>query len=194
MSPVEVDNDAPARGRPRSADRTAAILDAAVEVMHEAGWEGFTVQAVANEAGAGLATIYRRWPTKEDLVADAMRHDIESTPLTGIDGTAREQLQEILTRFGDKMCGKGGSVISVFAAAKDHEAMREALDDVMRATVREGVRELIGEIIGADDPRAITLTDSFIGALIFRAGMLEIETPGDAFAVEMMALVDAVAG
>ena len=181
------------RGRPRSDDRTTAILDAAVDVMHDVGWDGFTMQEVANRAGAGLATIYRRWETKEDLVAAAMRHDIDYADPRHRDGPPRDVLAQVLTELGDKMCGKGGSVISVLAAARDHEAMRCALDEQMHDGVRAGIRDLIGAMIGADHPCAPTLTDSILGALIFRAGMLEIDTPGDEFSAEMLALIDAVA-
>ncbi|MEL6890222.1 MAG: helix-turn-helix domain-containing protein [Actinomycetota bacterium] len=198
MSPTEIAAD-PAgettRGRPRDADRTAAILDAAVDVMHDVGWDGFRVQEVATRAGAGLATIYRRWPTKEDLVAAAMRHDIDGALLAGIDASddPAATLAELLAELGEKMCGKGGSVISVLAAARDHEVMREAFHDVIHTAVRGGVTHLVGEVLGAEHPQVLTLTDSILGALIFRAGMLEIETPGSEYAAEMMALIAAVA-
>jgi len=55
------------------------------------------------------------------------------------------------------------------------------------------IRPEIGAMIGADHPQVVTLTDAVLGALIFRAGMLEVDTPGEEFATEMIALVDAVA-
>ena len=58
----------PTRGRPRSSDRTEAILDAAHDVLKEHGFDNVRMQDIADQAGAGLATIYRRWETKEDLV------------------------------------------------------------------------------------------------------------------------------
>lgn len=59
-------------GRPRDPGRDAAILGATLELLGEVGYERVTVRAIAQRAGAGLATIYRRWPTKEDLVVDAI--------------------------------------------------------------------------------------------------------------------------
>jgi AcrR family transcriptional regulator len=59
---------APARGRPRSARAEHAIRDAAVELLSERGIGGFSVEAVAARAGVAKTTIYRRWPTREDLI------------------------------------------------------------------------------------------------------------------------------
>jgi AcrR family transcriptional regulator len=58
-------------GRPRSAEADDAILEAAVEMFAEVGFEGLTVEGVAARAGVGKATIYRRYPGKVDLVVAA---------------------------------------------------------------------------------------------------------------------------
>lgn len=59
-------------GRKRDHTRDAAILDAALEVLAEEGYEGMTVDMVAVRAKAGKATVYRRWPSKAELVLDAV--------------------------------------------------------------------------------------------------------------------------
>ena len=56
-------------GRPRS---ERAIIDAALSVFAESGTEGLCIEEVAARAGVGKATIYRRWPDKEDLLLDAI--------------------------------------------------------------------------------------------------------------------------
>jgi AcrR family transcriptional regulator len=53
------------RGRPRVAARDAAILDATQQLLDELGYDRLRIQDVADRAHAGLATIYRRWPTKQ---------------------------------------------------------------------------------------------------------------------------------
>jgi len=72
-------------GRPRSANAHSAILDAAVTLFVEKGFEGMSVEAVAAEAGVGKTTIYRRWRSKEELVVDAIaeRFAEPSAPDTG---------------------------------------------------------------------------------------------------------------
>ena len=60
------------RGRRRAADREPLILDAASELLDEVGYDHLRVQDVAERAHVGLATIYRRWSTKQELVIAAM--------------------------------------------------------------------------------------------------------------------------
>lgn len=62
-----------ARGRPRSAAAREAIVAATLRLLAERGFQGATIEAIAAQAGVGRNTIYRRWLTKEDLVADALR-------------------------------------------------------------------------------------------------------------------------
>jgi AcrR family transcriptional regulator len=58
-------------GRPRSEEAHRAILDAALELLVEVGYSGLTVEGIANRAGVGKATIYRRWASKLPLVIEA---------------------------------------------------------------------------------------------------------------------------
>ncbi len=58
-------------GRKRDHARDAPILDATLEVLAEAGYEGMTIDMVAARAGTARATVYRRWATKADLVLAA---------------------------------------------------------------------------------------------------------------------------
>src|SRR3954454_15098610 len=60
-------------GRPRRAEVDEAILAAAVHMLAEHGYGGVTMEGVAGAAGVGKATVYRRWPSKADLILDAIR-------------------------------------------------------------------------------------------------------------------------
>ncbi|PFG32850.1 TetR/AcrR family transcriptional regulator [Sanguibacter antarcticus] len=60
------------RGRRRDSTRDDAILEAARELLVERGYENMTMDAVAERAGAGKATLYRRWDSKTDLIVDAI--------------------------------------------------------------------------------------------------------------------------
>src|ERR1043166_4984722 len=59
-------------GRPRSEQADRAIIEAALSLFAESGPEGLCIERVAARAGVGKATIYRRWPGKEDLLLDAI--------------------------------------------------------------------------------------------------------------------------
>jgi len=58
-------------GRPRSERAEQAILDATLEAIGEYGVDGVRCEDVAARAGVGKATLYRRWPGKEDLLIAA---------------------------------------------------------------------------------------------------------------------------
>ena len=66
------DRDAVRRpGRPRSERAEQAIIDATLEAIAERGVDGVGCEDVAARAGVGKATLYRRWPGKEDLLIAA---------------------------------------------------------------------------------------------------------------------------
>jgi AcrR family transcriptional regulator len=58
-------------GRPRSEEAHQAILDATLALLVEVGFSALTVEGVANRAGVGKATIYRRWTSKLPLIVEA---------------------------------------------------------------------------------------------------------------------------
>jgi AcrR family transcriptional regulator len=60
------------RGRPRDPGTDQRITTAAAELLLQHGFERTTVDDVAARAGVGKATVYRRWPSKEDLAVAAM--------------------------------------------------------------------------------------------------------------------------
>jgi AcrR family transcriptional regulator len=60
------------RGRPRRAAAGKAIIDATLELLAERGFPATTIEAIADRARVGRNTIYRRWPGKEELFADAL--------------------------------------------------------------------------------------------------------------------------
>jgi AcrR family transcriptional regulator len=60
------------RGRPRSASARPAIIEATLELLADRGFQEATIEAIATRAGVGRNTIYRRWRSKEELIADAL--------------------------------------------------------------------------------------------------------------------------
>jgi AcrR family transcriptional regulator len=66
------DDAHPKLGRKRDLTRDPEILDAALAVLAETGYEGMTIDMVAARAKAGKATVYRRWASKAELVIDAV--------------------------------------------------------------------------------------------------------------------------
>src|SRR5205085_4108016 len=56
----------------RSARVVAAVLQTTLEVLGQAGYNGLRIEDVALQAGVNKTTIYRRWPTRADLVIAAL--------------------------------------------------------------------------------------------------------------------------
>ncbi len=98
------------RGRPRSATTEAAILDAAVALFAEHGLEGASFDGVARRAGVTRATLYRRWKTREAMLADALARvreggeerveDWAAVDADGFIALMTESVPEILGRPG----------------------------------------------------------------------------------------------
>lgn len=84
-----VASESPRLGRKRDHSRDPEILEATLDVLAETGYDRMTIDMVAARAKAGKATLYRRWPSKAELVIDAVGcmkkgvHDLDSLPDTG---------------------------------------------------------------------------------------------------------------
>lgn len=91
MASTEPDaiSESPRLGRRRDASRDAAILDAAISILAETGFERMTMDMVAVRAKAGKGTVYRRWSSKQEMVLDAIAQmkrdqvDLGNLPDTG---------------------------------------------------------------------------------------------------------------
>src|SRR5215475_3701301 len=103
-------------GRPRSPAADEAILDATVELLGELGFLALTIEAVAARAGVAKTTIYRRWPTKDDLLFDAVAC-IKGPPIDPPGESVRSDLLWMLTRMRDGLFkGRFGRLMGRLAA------------------------------------------------------------------------------
>ena len=76
----------PKPGRPRDPETDQAILRATLKLLTDRGYAGMSVEGVASKAGVAKSTIYRRYSSKEELVAaalGALRDDLGPLPDTG---------------------------------------------------------------------------------------------------------------
>ncbi|MEG3632407.1 TetR/AcrR family transcriptional regulator [Micromonospora palythoicola] len=121
----------PARvGRKRDPSRDVAILDATLDVLAEAGFRNLTIGMVAAAAGAGKATVYRRWPTKADLVLDAVsRLDNQLGPGALPDtGTLRGDLHALLDSSDGVDSRRFRIMAGLTSMLADHPGLGEAVD------------------------------------------------------------------
>ncbi|MET0318536.1 MAG: TetR/AcrR family transcriptional regulator [Rhodococcus fascians] len=99
--------------RRRGAALENAILDAAWDQLLEAGYDRFTIDAVATRSSAARSVLYRRWPSRTDLLVATLRHrgevDAIATPDTG---SLRDDVLAVLTEFNDRR----SKIIGLFTA------------------------------------------------------------------------------
>ncbi|MFA1548532.1 TetR/AcrR family transcriptional regulator [Actinomadura chokoriensis] len=85
----------------RRADRTEAIMRAALALAQEVGFAKLSIEAVAARAGVGKHTVYRRWPSRGLLFLDAVL-TLDQHGLAHRDtGDIVADLREVMTRAAD---------------------------------------------------------------------------------------------
>lgn len=127
---MDTDAEKRAPGRKRDETTRAAILDAAFDTIEADGYRGFTIERVAARSGAGKTTIYRWWPTKEELAFDALlRRFVESEEggVPAYNGSVIEGIRLYLRRLGQSFDGKAGKVLASFLGGGQCEVGAAAL-------------------------------------------------------------------
>jgi len=120
-------------GSARNPESHEAILAAAEDVFCEAGYSGFSIEAVARRARAGKPTIYRWWPSKAHLLLDVynrLKASRMPDPDTGtLEGDIRSFLVELLRFWSGNT---GGVYRSLIAEAQADGKAAEALQAYSR--------------------------------------------------------------
>lgn len=166
---------ASASGAPTSrwTPREAELLAVTLRLLQQHGFDRLTVEAVANEAKSSKATIYRRWPSKTELVVAAF---VEGTrvqlvpPRTGA-------LRTDLLRIGDLVCEHASrhasTMCAVMAEIQHSQAMNDAVQDEFVHQRKALIIEVLTEAVerGEIEAEAIhpQLWDLLPGYLLFRS-------------------------
>lgn len=168
------DGQAARRGRPLATDRTDAILAATGELFEEVGFDQLTVQGIAQRAGVGLATLYRRWPTKHALLIDALRRRQEEHTIH-LEGSPLEVLRTLFDEVADSTMGDQGEFLpGLLAAIRADDLLAEALRSGIIDPLRAVIRRELEAVLGPDHPQIDLLVDIVPGVCVFRALL-----PGD---------------
>ena len=153
--------------------REAELLAVTLELLQEHGYDRLTLDAVATTARASKATLYRRWPTKAELVMAAF---IEGTRVVAIDpdtGTLRGDLLALGEQILAHVSTHAGTIRAVLV-----EVSRNAeLNAIMQEQFLAEKKALMGHVLaravdrGEIDASAITddLWDVLPGYLIYRS-------------------------
>jgi AcrR family transcriptional regulator len=176
------------RGRPRAAARDAAILDATQQLLEELGYDRLRIQDVADRAHAGLATIYRRWPTKQALVIAAMKHQAPEMAPESDDPLL--DLQALLHKAVADLWGPRSNLLAGFVTSLRADP---ELADAFRATAleeaRARLRDPIARIVGENDPALDLRVDLTPALLTFRLLIGDEPTDPDDTVRQLVALI-----
>lgn len=138
------------RGRPRRAAARREIVAATLELLAERGFQAATMEAIAGRAGVGKNTIYRRWASKEELIADALgdltaEAEIEED---NVRAALVAHVREFMRIFADPLLGRilpgllgelhSNPEFAEVWAERVVQPRREAIVDLLRSAVERG--------------------------------------------------------
>jgi AcrR family transcriptional regulator len=153
--------------------RETELLDVTLQLLQLHGYDRLTVDAVAAKARASKATVYRRWPSKAELVLAAFIEGVRQVAVPPNTGTLRGDL----LRLGETICEQGRQHAGTIRAVLVEVSRSPALNDVMQHQFIEQRRALMHHILqqavdrGEIDQAAINdeLWDLMPHYLIFRS-------------------------
>jgi AcrR family transcriptional regulator len=171
-------------GRPRSEQAEQAIIEATLDLFAEQGFEGVCVEAVAARAGVGKATIYRRWPNKEELLLAAFGSlkspfpepegvSVRDDLLAMVEVMCADKADPRKARRYALLLGEGEKYPRLMARYK--ESVVQPRRDAMRAVIRRGVET--GELRPDTDDEIAML--QLTGAIMAQEKSLDGTLDGD---------------
>jgi TetR/AcrR family transcriptional regulator, regulator of autoinduction and epiphytic fitness len=182
---------------PRIEHSRRAICRAALQEFASVGYAGFRMESVAARAGVGRSTVYRHWPEKAALIADALE-TLNTQPDPDrelVAGTARQRVELLLNHLAGALADSPVSacIPALVHAADNDAAMRDFFHAYsaqrrqrLTDTIATGVED--GQFPARIDPEAASVALS--GALFYRRLMTADASDADFIAT----LVDTVLG
>jgi TetR/AcrR family transcriptional regulator, regulator of autoinduction and epiphytic fitness len=181
---------------PRIERSRRRVREAALVELAERGYGGFSIESVSRRSGVAKSTVYRHWPGRLALVADAFE-SLDVQPPGGPAGKhrGRARVLELLHHLAAAMRDSafGGCLPALVEAAEHHPDARRFLHDFSarrRAALVEAIREAVaeGEARPDLDPEQAALALS--GAVIYRRLMSDRACSG----ADVERLADTVLG
>jgi AcrR family transcriptional regulator len=160
-------------GRPRSEQARRAILRSTLRLLGRKGFSDFKIEEVADHAEVGKATVYRWWPNKGALIADAFASSTTSKlhfPDTGSVYTDMSQQMRQLVKI---FCSRHGRIVSAILAAgqSDKDLLQAFRERFLWPRRREAYRTLRRAIVRGElrkDTDLDLLLDSLYGPIYMR--------------------------
>jgi len=125
-------------------DRRATICKAVCELLAEVGYDRMTMDAIAAQAKAGKSTIYRMWPDKPKLVAEALKTHFGAEVEAPDTGSLRGDLMALMESACKMIDSEAGEVIVGVVTAAAHDAeLAQVLNQAMFADKEKVYAELV---------------------------------------------------
>jgi AcrR family transcriptional regulator len=153
----------------RSRDR---ILGAALDLLGESGVSGFTIDEVANRSGVAKTTIYRHWPSREELVLEAASR-ISAAVEVPDTGSVRGDLTALLDNLGGLLTtARWASVVPSIVDVAERDPEFAAVHGTIQRGHAAPLREVLVRAVGRGElPASIDpahLISALIGPLYYR--------------------------
>ena len=166
----------------RAAAREDAILDAALALVLEVGYDKMSIDAVAERAHAGKATIYRHFPDKATLVACAISSRTGAAASEPVDtGSLREDLLAFGTSEVSAAGLDGGIFAGLLNASRTSEGLRRALLSQRSSETKQPSRVIVERAVARgelSDSDRVSLVCEVACSVVLHRLFVEHERPG----------------
>ncbi|BBX32814.1 transcriptional regulator [Mycolicibacterium mageritense DSM 44476 = CIP 104973] len=156
----------------RWSPREAELLAVTLQLLQEHGYDGLTLDAVAATARASKATVYRRWPTKAELVLAAFIEGIRQVAVAPETGTLRGDLLQIGAVICEQAQTHAGTIRAVLVEVSRNPALNEVMQHQFLDQRRAVIQHILGQAVDRGEIEATAVSedlwDLFPGYLIFR--------------------------
>ena len=181
------------RGRPMSEDRTEEILGAVLDLLHDVGYDQLRMQDVADRAGVGLSTIYRRWPTKQDVVRASLECERAAEKFV-VTGDPRADVHAFLERLAQDFNGDGGqTMLGFLASMRSDPELAEVYRETAISRMQEHLRSLLAAELGEDHPDLDLRATAGPAILVYQAAVCGQPMDPEAMATRLTDLLFAPA-
>jgi AcrR family transcriptional regulator len=133
------------RGRPRSEDVDLVILESVLDTIAEGGITKVTMEGIAQRAGVSKASLYRRFPTKNDMAIAAVERMRQEIPIIPSQGSAYERLLFLMeaTRNGIHGSRYGRIMLAVISHGQERPELAQLVYDRILLPRRQRVLEIV---------------------------------------------------
>jgi AcrR family transcriptional regulator len=147
--------------------------DVLVEAIHEAvmtelatrGYDALTIEGVAERAQTGKASIYRRWPTKLDLVLDTVDALMPSVGTTPDTGSVRDDLVIVMRRIAKHMNSQAGTAVrACMSDLKSNVELAAAVRDQLVVPRKLVIVDILRRGVERGEVREDAITDRVVEA------------------------------